>query len=130
MVAALQAGRPVSTRTAGDSAATARMASLVAAPRQSLTGVRAAVEGSLRRLYRQRNIVLHGGSTESVALDAALRTAAPLVGAGPGVAHAYLADGITPLALAATAETSLALADAQDAPPVTDLPRRVTRAAA
>ena len=95
-------------------------------------GVRAAVEGSLRRLYRQRNIVLHGGSTESVALDAALRTAAPLVGAGlDRVAHAYLADGITPLALAATAETSLALAGAQDAPPVTDLlERSVTRAAA
>jgi len=94
--------------------------------------VRAAVEGSLRRLYRQGNIVLHGGSTESVALDAALRTAAPLVGAGlDRVAHAYLADGITPLALAATAETSLALVGAQDAPPVTDLlERSVTRAAA
>jgi len=132
VVAALQAGRRVSVRTAGDAAAAARMASLVAAPRQSLTGVRAAVEGSLRRLYRQRNIVLHGGSTESVALDAALRTAAPLVGAGlDRVAHAYLADGITPLALAATAETSLALAGAQDGPPVTDLlERNVTRAAA
>jgi hypothetical protein len=132
VVAALRAGRQVSVRTAGDAAAAARMASLVAAPRQSLTGVRAAVEGSLRRLYRQRNIVLHGGSTESVALDAALRTAAPLVGAGlDRVAHAYLADGITPLALAATAETSLALAGAPDVLPVTDLlERNVTRAAA
>ncbi len=72
------------------------------------------------------------GSTESVALDAALRTAAPLVGAGlDRVVHAYLADGITPLALAATAETSLALAGAPDGLPVTDLlERNVTRAAA
>jgi hypothetical protein len=51
--------------------------------------------------------------------------------AGATVAHAYVADGITPLALAATAETSLALVGAQDAPPVTDLlERSVTRAAA
>lgn len=132
VAAALQAGRQLSARAAGDAAAAARMASLVAAPRRSLTGVRAAVEGSLRRLYRQRNIVLHGGSTESVALDAALRTAAPLVGAGlDRVAHAYLVDGTAPLALAATAETSLALAGAQDAPLITDLLERgVARAAA
>lgn len=129
---ALQAGRRVSARTAGDAAAAARMASLVASPRRSLAGVRAAAEGSLRRLYRQRNIVLHGGSTESVALDAALRTAAPLVGAGlDRLVHAYLADGTAPLALAATAETSLALAGAQDAPPLTEfLERSVVRAAA
>jgi hypothetical protein len=62
-----------------------------------------------------------------VALDATLRTAAPLVGAGlDRVAHAYLVHGTTPLALAATAETSLALAGAQDAPLVTDLLERST----
>jgi hypothetical protein len=129
---ALRAGRQLTARTAGDAAAAARMASLVAAPRRSLTGVRAVVEGCLRRLYRQRNIVLHGGSTESVALDAVLRTSAPLVGAGlDRIAHAYLLDGTTPLALAATAETSLALAGAQDAPLITDLlERSVTRTAA
>ena len=97
VAAALQSGRRLSVRDAGDAAAADRMTALVAAPRQSLLGVRAVAEGSLRRLYRQRNIVLHGGSTESVALDAALRTAAPLVGAGlDRIAHAYLVDGPEP----------------------------------
>jgi hypothetical protein len=36
----------------------------------------------LRRLYRQRNLVLHWGRMNAVGLRAALRTAAPLVGAG------------------------------------------------
>jgi hypothetical protein len=76
----------------------------------------------MRRLYRQRNIVLHGGSPQAVALDPTLRTAAPLVGAGlDRIAHAYLADRVLPLTLAAKAELRLALVGAQDAPPVTDL---------
>ena len=80
------------------------------------------LEGSLRRLYRQRNIVLHGGSTQSVALNATLRTAAPLVGAGlDRLTHAYLVDGVLPLALAAKAELRLGLVGARDAPSVTDL---------
>jgi hypothetical protein len=98
------------------------MAALVASPRRSLQGVRSVVEGSLRRLYRQRNIVLHGGSPQAVALDATLRTAAPLVGAGlDRIAHAYLVDRIHPLALAAKAELRLTLVGARDAPPATDL---------
>jgi hypothetical protein len=80
------------------------------------------VEGTLRRLYRQRNIVLHGGSTQAVGLDATLRTAAPLVGAGlDRIAHAYLVDRILPLALAAKAELRLGLVGTQNAPSVTGL---------
>ena len=119
---ALQAGRPLATPQAADTAAASRMAALVASPRQSLQAVRAIIERSLRRLYRQRNIVLHGGSTQSVALNATLRTAAPLVGAGlDRIAHAYLVDRVLPLALAAKAELRLGLAGTRDAPPVTDL---------
>ena len=119
---ALQAGRSLVTRQASDAAAVSRMATLVASPRRSLQGVRVVVEGSLRRLYRQRNIVLHGGSTQAVGLDATLRTAVPLVGAGlDRIAHAYLVDRILPLALAAKADLRLGLVGAQNAPPVTDL---------
>lgn len=98
------------------------MSALVASPQRSLVGVRAAVEGTLRRLYRQRNIVLHGGSTQSVALDATLRTCAPLIGAGlDRIAHAYLADHVLPLTLAARAETRLALTSPKGAAQITDL---------
>jgi hypothetical protein len=93
VASALRGGRALATRHPADAAAAARMGALVASPQRSLLGVRAAVEGTLRRLYRQRNIVLHGGSTQAVALDATLRTSAPLVGAGlDRIAHAYLAD--------------------------------------
>ena len=106
------------------------MRSLVTSPQRSLLGVRAAVEGTLRRLYRQRNIVLHGGSTQAVALDATLRTGAPLVGAGlDRIAHAYLADRVLPLTLAARAETRLALAGSKGTAQITDLLEREVVAA-
>jgi hypothetical protein len=80
------------------------------------------IEGSLRRLYRQRNIVLHGGSTQPVALTATLRTAAPLVGAGlDRITHSYLVDGLLPLDLAARAEVNLRLVEVRGTPSVIDL---------
>lgn len=122
VASALYAIRPLVADDPTDAAAAARMSVLVASPRRSLQGVRAVVEGSLRRLYRQRNIVLHGGSTQAVALDATLRTTAPLVGAGlDRIAHAYLAGRVLPLTLAARAEMRLSLVGTQNGPLVTDL---------
>jgi hypothetical protein len=122
VASALRSGRTVATRHPADAAAAARMTALVASPQRSLLGVRAVVDGTLRRLYRQRNIVLHGGSTQAVALDATLRTCAPLVGAGlDRIAHAYLSDRVLPLALAARAETRLALAGPKGTAQITDL---------
>jgi hypothetical protein len=118
----LRSGRTLATKHPADAAAAARMSALVASPQRSLLGVRTTVEGTLRRLYRQRNIVLHGGSTQAVALDATLRTCAPLVGAGlDRIAHAYLADRVLPLTLAARAETRLALAGPKGTAQITDL---------
>ena len=78
--------------------------------------------GVLRRLYRQRNIVVHGGTTAAIALDAALRTAAPLVGAGlDRLVHANLISKIEPLGLAARAENSLALVADPLGPTLPDL---------
>jgi hypothetical protein len=57
-----------------------------------------------------RNIVVHGGTTASVAMEATLRSAAPLVGAGlDRLVHAKLSAGIGPLELAARAANSLEL---------------------
>jgi len=121
VASALRSGRTLATKHPADSAAAARMTALVASPQRSLLGVGTAVEGTLRRLYRQRNIVLHRGSTQAVALDATLRTCAPLVGAGlDRIAHSYLADRVLPLTLAARAETRLALAG-QGSAQITDL---------
>jgi hypothetical protein len=46
-----------------DFAAAERMKDMIADPR--LREVRAAVQIAMRRLYRARNVVLHGGSTSS-----------------------------------------------------------------
>lgn len=102
-------GQPALTR-ASDVAARQRMANLLMSPHRELADVQLVYSGVLRRLYRQRNIVAHGGTTAAVALEAALRTAAPLVGAGlDRLVHASLTQGLEPLELAARAENSLAL---------------------
>ena len=70
---------------------------------------------SLRRLYRQRNLVLHWGRMNAVGLSAALRTAAPLIGAGlDRIVHAWFATRTNPLELAARARLRLDLLESTD----------------
>jgi hypothetical protein len=103
-------------------AAGERMKSVLQNPHRQLNDVSRVLSGVFRRLYRQRNIVVHGGSTESIALDAALRTAAPLIGAAlDRLVHAQLIDDESPLTLAARAENSLALVGDPLGPHVTRL---------
>jgi hypothetical protein len=119
---ALADGAPLALSSQSDVAARQRMSRLLASPFKELDDVRLVFAGVLRRLYRQRNIVAHGGTTAAVALDAALRTAAPLVGAGlDRVVHAALTLGVEPLDLAARAENSLALVSDPLGPLVTGL---------
>lgn len=119
---ALHDGRELSLRRSTDQAAQARMVKLLADPNRQLRDVQAVFIGVFRRLYRQRNIVVHGGSTAAVALRPSLRTAAPLLGAGlDRLVHAQLTNGVTPLNLAARAENSLALIGDHLGPSVTDL---------
>lgn len=97
-------------RKGSEYAAASRMHDLLTDPKRTLSDVRCAMTVAIRRLYRSRNIVLHGGSTQGVALESSLRTAAPLVGAGlDRIVHAALTEGIAPLDLAARAEVSLRL---------------------
>jgi hypothetical protein len=110
VAAALSAGQNPITRDPSDTAAAQRMSAVLANPHKELGDVRAVFELVLRRLYRQRNIVVHGGTTASVAMEATLRTAAPLVGAGlDRLVHAKLAANVGPLELAARAANSLEL---------------------
>jgi hypothetical protein len=77
---------------------------------------------AFRRLYRQRNLVLHGGITNGVALRASLRTVTPLVGAGMDrIAHAWYVDEFSPLELAARARISLDTIGAPQARKAVDL---------
>ncbi|SEU12669.1 integrase [Nonomuraea wenchangensis] len=111
-----------SWRRRSDIAAVTRMHALLADPALVLGRVRRYVEVSLRRLYRSRNIVLHGGSTGGVALQAALRVTAPLVGAAlDRLAHADLVAGVPPLVLASRAETALHMVGDQMGPALCDL---------
>ncbi|MBB4661962.1 hypothetical protein [Conexibacter arvalis] len=105
-----------------DVAGAERMRKILEDPSRSLETVRAGADDALRRLYRQRNLVLHSGRTEAVALRSTLRTAAPLVGAGMDrIAHAWFVDGDRPLRLAARAELQLERLATPDAIPVTRL---------
>ncbi len=107
---AVAGGASLALSKPSDVAACERMSKVLAEPRKELGDVRTVYCGVLRRLYRHRNIVNHGGTTAAVALDATLRTAAPLVGAGlDRMVHAALTLRVEPLDLAARAENSLAL---------------------
>jgi hypothetical protein len=105
-----------------DRPAAQRMADLVKDPRPVLGDVAGAFRIALRRLYRTRNIILHGGATQGVALEASLRTAAPLVGAGlDRIVHASYAEDLDPLDLAARAEVALQLVNGETGLSVVDL---------
>ncbi len=119
---AVAGGASLALSKPSDVAACERMSKVLAEPRKELGDVRTVYCGVLRRLYRHRNIVNHGGTTAAVALDATLRTAAPLVGAGlDRMVHAALTLRVEPLDLAARAENSLALVGDPLGPPVTEL---------
>ncbi|GAB2597521.1 hypothetical protein Aab01nite_73140 [Paractinoplanes abujensis] len=109
-------------RRDADIAAVHRMRRVLSEPRKELGTAVTVLRIALRRLYRTRNIVLHGGSTQGVALKAALRIAAPLVGAGlDRITHAALVESLAPLGLAARAEVGLNLVGGETGLSVVDL---------
>ena len=99
-----------------------RMQRLTRSPREQLLAVQRHAVGSLRRLYRQRNLVLHGGQTAGFNLSTALMLAAPLVGAGMDrLTHAALVDGRSPSEMAARAKLEIHRAGTVGAPALTAL---------
>ena len=105
-----------------DVAAQERMLAVVDNPRATLRNVHSHVRRAFRRMYRQRNIVVHGGEVSGTSLEVALRTAAPLVGAAlDRMAHAQLVESVSPLALAARAEISLQLLGTPSGPGLAEL---------
>jgi hypothetical protein len=119
---ALSSGRMLTLKNPSDRASESRMRALVGSPKRTLQDVNNHMRTALRRLYRQRNILMHGGTTGSIALPTALRTAAPLIGAGlDRVTHAALVEGVGALQLAARAQLNIDLLGADDARHLVDL---------
>lgn len=105
---AINSGEDMAFRGYSDAAAFERMQELVADPFRTLHAIEVEAADCFRRLYRHRNMVLHWGKTDAVALRASVRTAAPLVGAGMDrIAHAWFVERISPLELAARARLRL-----------------------
>lgn len=97
-----------------DLAAAERMRTLLRDPKNGILEVSGYLETSFRRLYRARNIIVHGGSTAAVALPATLRVAAPLLAAVlDRVAYGELSKRRDPLAIASRAELSIGLLDSE-----------------
>lgn len=123
LVAEALASGPVHTGlNRSDRAAAVRMQKLLKHPHDALADVCEHATVAFRRLYRQRNLVLHWGKTDAVALRASLRTAAPLVGAGlDRIIHAYYVDKLRPLQLVARAKLAMATVGTTTGPSCTDL---------
>lgn len=100
-----------SWRHRSDVAAVSRMNGVLHQPTETLRDVQGYIERSLRRLYRCRNVIVHGGSTRGDVLDSTLRVVAPLVGATlDRLTHGHLVLGSEPLQLATRADLAIAMA--------------------
>jgi hypothetical protein len=118
----IQSNEPIMLSGASDAAALARIRDLLASPGGALKDIQAHAAAAFRRLYRQRNMVLHWGRIDAVALRASLRTAAPLVGAGMDrIAHAWFVKRTSPLELVARARIRLETLESRDASACVDL---------
>lgn len=108
--------------TGADLAALSRVKQVLADPNCELHRLQQHLESTLLRLYRYRNLVLHGGRTDAIGLRASLRTAAPIVGAGVDrISHAWFAQGCGSLELASRAEIGLATVGCPGGPSIVDL---------
>ena len=95
-----------------DVAGAKRIVQLLGDPVITLKRINLYIECALRRLYRLRNLVAHGGRTDSIVLEAGVRAAAPLVGAAfDRIHHANTSEGLSPVELIARAQQRIALLD-------------------
>lgn len=99
-----------------DTASLDRLKKLLDQPQSQLRTIQAEISDSFHRLYRQRNLILHGARLDSVSLMASLRTVSKLAGAGlDRITHSYYAQNIKPQELVSKA--NLAIATLDEKPP-------------
>jgi len=110
VASAILSGAPLMLNNLSDQLAEERVQLLLKEPRLVLRDVEKYLRQAFRRFYRQRNLVLHWGRVNAVCLKAALRTTAPLIGAGlDRIIHAYFVENISPLELSSRARLRLEL---------------------
>lgn len=122
VLAHFDAGHMLHLAGASDAAAQERVLGLLADAHGTLGDVRTQINHAFRRMYRNRNMVVHGGAANAGTLEVALRTSAPLVGAVlDRIAHAQLVDSMSPLDLAALGDISLESVRLPEGPKLTQL---------
>lgn len=105
----IERGTPFHFKDARDRCAELRMQALVRNPYAVLGRVKRYTTSSFRRLYRQRNMILHGGSVRPIGVGATLRTAGPLLGVViDRLTQAHAQSGFRPLQAVAHAEVAIA----------------------
>lgn len=107
-------------REAADKAAVVRYQQLFADPAGVLKRVRGYYSSVFRRLYYQRNFVMHAAKFDSVTLGVSVRTAPALVAAALDrlVNAQHGQAGVSPLSLAARAENELGMVGKSGARPL------------
>ena len=106
---AIYAGEPMTFAHSSDEAALRRLQAIIRAPELVLPRIRIYVASALRRLYNQRNMIMHSGRFQSCALSVAIRTTPPLVGAGIDRIAFGVRNGVRPLELVARADVEMGL---------------------
>jgi hypothetical protein len=109
---AIANGNPIPLRRDADQAAIRRIQRILSNPTPELKAIRELIASAFQRLYRQRNLILHGGFTSSIALAGSLRTASKLAGAGMDrIVHGLYVNNVEPLELVARANLGIDLID-------------------
>lgn len=110
MLSSLQTQPLPNFKRVEDVTAAKRLHYLIADPVGFLNRINGYIETALKRLYRVRNMVAHGGRTDSIVLESTIGTAAPLVGAAfDRIHHANISSKVRPLELVARAQHRLGL---------------------
>lgn len=106
---AIASQTPLTLPRISDQWAAGRLTPLLQDPHAGVRSLQAVLQRVFRRLYRQRNIIAHGGRTDSIGLDSTIRLVAPLAGEGlDRISHAMLKRNVEPLMLAAGAKIRIA----------------------
>lgn len=122
MLRAISEGAAPSFEAPKDVAALNRTLQLLASPGDVLARVRGYYVSTFRRLYYQRNFIMHAGKLDSVSLRATSRTAPQLVAAGiDRLVNASFVLDIDPHGLAARARNELKLIGTSGSRPIHDL---------
>ena len=104
----IRRGLNIPSLTSGERAAMRRLKLIIDDPKRELQTLQEMMGDAFHRLYRQRNLVLHGGQISSVALAGSLRTVAKLAGAGiDRIVHGVYEQNLSPWELVARAQHAI-----------------------